>query len=251
MRVAIVGSGSDRPRLGRRVRARRVRRCAVRCRAPAIAEAARGFVADGLRTRRMASAGCAAACASLAIELADALAGAELVQENLPERVEVKRAIFAELDPLAAPDAILASSTSTIVASPFTENLAGPPPLPGRPSGQPAASRAGGRARRRAVDRARRHCARQGDLPAGRAGADRGAARDRRLHSQPPAGGAAVGGLPPGRRGLRVAAGPGQDARATGSACAGRSWGRSRRSSSTRRAAFRTTAPATARASAG
>ena len=47
------------------------------------------------------------------------------VQENTPETVEAKRAIFAELDRLAAPDAILASSTSTIVASLFTEKLTG------------------------------------------------------------------------------------------------------------------------------
>jgi 3-hydroxyacyl-CoA dehydrogenase len=43
------------------------------------------------------------------------------VQESTPERVEIKRAIFAELDGLAAPDAILASSTSGIPASSFTE----------------------------------------------------------------------------------------------------------------------------------
>jgi L-gulonate 3-dehydrogenase len=57
--------------------------------------------------------------------VADALDGASFVQENVPETVEAKRAIFAELDALAAPDAILASSTSAIVASLFTENLAG------------------------------------------------------------------------------------------------------------------------------
>jgi L-gulonate 3-dehydrogenase len=55
----------------------------------------------------------------------DALDGASYVQENVPETVEAKRAIFAELDASAAPDAILASSTSAIVASLFTENLAG------------------------------------------------------------------------------------------------------------------------------
>jgi L-gulonate 3-dehydrogenase len=60
-----------------------------------------------------------------AADLADALHGAALVQENLPERVENKRAIFSELDRLAAPEAILASSTSTIVASLFTEDLKG------------------------------------------------------------------------------------------------------------------------------
>jgi L-gulonate 3-dehydrogenase len=57
--------------------------------------------------------------------VADALEGASFVQENVPETVDAKRSIFAELDALAAPDAILASSTSAIVASLFTENLKG------------------------------------------------------------------------------------------------------------------------------
>jgi L-gulonate 3-dehydrogenase len=61
----------------------------------------------------------------VARDVADAVRGAELVQENLPETLETKQAIFRELDPLAAADAILASSTSTIVASRFTEDLAG------------------------------------------------------------------------------------------------------------------------------
>jgi L-gulonate 3-dehydrogenase len=60
-----------------------------------------------------------------AVELASALDGATLVQENGPERAEVKREIFAELDRLAAPDVILASSTSAIQCSLFTESLAG------------------------------------------------------------------------------------------------------------------------------
>ena len=47
------------------------------------------------------------------------------MQENLPEDVEIKRAVFAELDRLAPASAILASSTSAIVASHFTEELAG------------------------------------------------------------------------------------------------------------------------------
>src|SRR5205085_9966109 len=54
-----------------------------------------------------------------------ALEGVSYVQENVPETVEAKRAIFAELDALAAADAVLASSTSAIVASLFTESLKG------------------------------------------------------------------------------------------------------------------------------
>lgn len=62
---------------------------------------------------------------SVAASLADALKGVEFVQENGPEKVEDKITLFAELDRLAAPDTLLASSTSAIVASRFTENLKG------------------------------------------------------------------------------------------------------------------------------
>jgi len=57
--------------------------------------------------------------------LEDCLAGAAHVQENGPERVEVKRETFARLDALAGPGVVLASSTSGIPASAFTEGLAG------------------------------------------------------------------------------------------------------------------------------
>jgi L-gulonate 3-dehydrogenase len=55
----------------------------------------------------------------------DALAGAEYVQENTPEKVEVKREVFSLLDRHAGTEAILASSTSAILASKFTEHLPG------------------------------------------------------------------------------------------------------------------------------
>jgi 3-hydroxyacyl-CoA dehydrogenase len=57
--------------------------------------------------------------------LAEALDGAGHVQESGPERVEVKRELYRKLDALAAPGAVLASSTSGIPASRFTEGLAG------------------------------------------------------------------------------------------------------------------------------
>jgi L-gulonate 3-dehydrogenase len=57
--------------------------------------------------------------------LADAVSGVDVVQENGPELVDTKRAIFAELDRLCPDHAILASSTSAIVASRFTESLPG------------------------------------------------------------------------------------------------------------------------------
>jgi L-gulonate 3-dehydrogenase len=60
-----------------------------------------------------------------ATHLAEALAGAQHVQENGPERVDAKRALFAELDRLANPNIVLASSSSGIRASAFTETLPG------------------------------------------------------------------------------------------------------------------------------
>lgn len=62
---------------------------------------------------------------SIAMTLDDAVAGAALVQESGPERVDDKRTLFARLDAAAAPDTILASSTSAIPGSAFTENLPG------------------------------------------------------------------------------------------------------------------------------
>jgi L-gulonate 3-dehydrogenase len=57
--------------------------------------------------------------------LDEALRGAAYVQENGPEDLAVKRALFRELDAKAAPDTILASSSSALRASLFTEELKG------------------------------------------------------------------------------------------------------------------------------
>jgi L-gulonate 3-dehydrogenase len=62
---------------------------------------------------------------SVAGNLEEAVRDAEFVQENGPERVEDKRAIFAQLDKMAPKDALLVSSTSAITASRFTETLPG------------------------------------------------------------------------------------------------------------------------------
>ncbi len=62
---------------------------------------------------------------TLADDLPQALSGALHVQESTPEKLEVKQAVFAELDRLAEPDAVLASSTSALLPSAFTEGLKG------------------------------------------------------------------------------------------------------------------------------
>ncbi|HEX2653812.1 MAG TPA: 3-hydroxyacyl-CoA dehydrogenase [Xanthobacteraceae bacterium] len=96
---------------------------------PDAAKRAKDLVAAGLDElasyKLVADPKGAAARVRIASALADALEGASFVQENISETVEAKRAIFAELDRIARPDAILASSTSAIIASLFTENLSG------------------------------------------------------------------------------------------------------------------------------
>ena len=49
--------------------------------------------------------------------LADAVAGADLVQENGPERIEFKRKLYGELDALLPPDVVIASSSSGLTMS--------------------------------------------------------------------------------------------------------------------------------------
>jgi L-gulonate 3-dehydrogenase len=71
------------------------------------------------------AAGEVAARVRVAPTLESALEGVVHVQENTPEDVEVKRAVFARLDAAAPGDAVLASSTSAILPSAFTENLKG------------------------------------------------------------------------------------------------------------------------------
>ncbi|WP_420994197.1 3-hydroxyacyl-CoA dehydrogenase [Cupriavidus sp. 30B13] len=57
--------------------------------------------------------------------LEEAMRGADFVQENVRETVAAKQEIYALLDQLAGPGTLIASSTSGIPASSFTENLAG------------------------------------------------------------------------------------------------------------------------------
>jgi L-gulonate 3-dehydrogenase len=127
-RIAIIGSGL----IGRAwamVFARAGWNVAMYDAVDGAADKALALVAEGLD--ELAKHGLAedpkgsAARVRAAKSVADALEGASFMQENVPETVDAKRAIFAELDALAAPDAILASSTSAIVASLFTENLKG------------------------------------------------------------------------------------------------------------------------------
>lgn len=62
---------------------------------------------------------------SIAPQLADVTAGAGYVQECAAESLDIKRAVFAELDGLCGTQAVLASSSSMIAASLFAAGLPG------------------------------------------------------------------------------------------------------------------------------
>ncbi|MDR3532388.1 MAG: 3-hydroxyacyl-CoA dehydrogenase [Rhodopila sp.] len=53
----------------------------------------------------------------------EAVRDAEYIQENGPERADIKTTVFTDLERAARPDAVIASSSSGIPASAFTEHL--------------------------------------------------------------------------------------------------------------------------------
>lgn len=97
--------------------------------APAVLDAAvpllRGNLDDLEAQGLIASAAEVAGRVDTVPTLAEALDGASWMQECIVEQVEPKAALFEEADRLAEPTAILASSSSAIAASRFTEGLPG------------------------------------------------------------------------------------------------------------------------------
>ncbi len=61
----------------------------------------------------------------VAATVEEALKGALYAQESTPERVEIKREVYAMLDAAADSETILASSTTALLPSSFTEGLEG------------------------------------------------------------------------------------------------------------------------------
>jgi 3-hydroxyacyl-CoA dehydrogenase len=62
---------------------------------------------------------------SPATDAAEAVEGADYIQECVPERLDLKREVFATLDAVAPPDAVIASSSSFIPISGIAGKLAG------------------------------------------------------------------------------------------------------------------------------
>jgi 3-hydroxyacyl-CoA dehydrogenase len=56
--------------------------------------------------------------------LSEALSGADYIQENTPERIEIKYDVLAAIEANAQPDAVIASSSSGLLPSAMFENIA-------------------------------------------------------------------------------------------------------------------------------
>ena len=128
-KIAVVGSG----RIGRAwaiVFARAGHRVALFDAAPGAADGAFAPILRRLQDLRKAgllaeASDVVAARVTAARSLAEAVGDADYVQENTPEDLKIKSAVFRQLDEAAPPHAILASSTSTLRASQFSDGLPG------------------------------------------------------------------------------------------------------------------------------
>src|SRR5690242_698095 len=80
--------------------------------APGAEDRLRAFVANAWPAleRLGLSPGASPANLSFTADLAEALKGADFVQENGPERVDFKRELYGQLDELLPPNVIIASS---------------------------------------------------------------------------------------------------------------------------------------------
>ena len=128
-KVAIIGSGL----IGRAwamVFARAGHAVKIYDAAPGAAEKALALIREGLEELHefgliSEAAGIVAKRVSAVATLTEAVADADYVQENTSEQLDVKREVYRQLDEAAPPHCILASSTSTIQTSRFSEGLKG------------------------------------------------------------------------------------------------------------------------------
>jgi 5-formyl-3-hydroxy-2-methylpyridine 4-carboxylic acid 5-dehydrogenase len=115
-RVGLIGLGTMGPGIAARL-ARGGLDVAAFDTVPAAVERARSMLvtANGvLDSLEIAAPASGAGTVRFAESLADALSGADLVIENVPENIDLKAGIYRAIDPLIGPDVIVASDTSGI-----------------------------------------------------------------------------------------------------------------------------------------
>lgn len=125
MRIAIIGMGSMGPGMAARL-ARGGHHVAVHDVAPAAMDRARALqpmIAVALDGLGIADAGGAI---TFADTLEAAVQGAELVIENVPEKLDTKADLYRHLAPLLGPDTILATDTSGIPITTLQAHVADP-----------------------------------------------------------------------------------------------------------------------------
>ncbi|MFH8347591.1 3-hydroxyacyl-CoA dehydrogenase family protein [Streptomyces sp. NPDC018045] len=123
--VAVIGAGT----LGRRIALMFATRGGlVRVHDPSAetGEAACAYVARELPAVVRATDGGRPGTVEAVTDLAAGLADAWLVIEAVPERLDLKKRIFADLDRLAEPDAILASNSSSYATSNLVDSVRSP-----------------------------------------------------------------------------------------------------------------------------
>ena len=97
--------------------------------APGAEDRLRAFVAKAWTAleRLGLSSGASQANLSFTADLAEALTGVDLVQENGPERLDFKQKLYGQLDELLAADVIIASSSSGLTMSEIQKGAAAHP----------------------------------------------------------------------------------------------------------------------------
>jgi 3-hydroxybutyryl-CoA dehydrogenase len=123
--VAVIGAGT----LGRRIALMFVAHGAevnIYDLAEAQRDAAVDYVSQNLSAVADGRTGVAAARVSAEADIAEAVRKAWLVIEAIPEQLELKRLVFGQLDELSAPDAILASNSSSYASRMFLNKVRRP-----------------------------------------------------------------------------------------------------------------------------
>ncbi len=125
MKIAIIGMGSMGPGMAARLArgGHELRAHDVSSAATQRAEGLLPMIGGALDALDIADKG---GKVSFHDTLAQAVTGADLVIENVPEQVEVKAALYADLAPLLGPETILASDTSGIPISKLAAHVRDP-----------------------------------------------------------------------------------------------------------------------------
>jgi len=86
------------------------------------------ILSDGVALGKVSAESAEASLARLAIsgDLSEAARGADWLVETVSERLEVKKAVVAQAEPLLAPDAIIATNTSALSVTEIAASLAAP-----------------------------------------------------------------------------------------------------------------------------